>query len=137
MGLTWAVAWSGFGAIWGLVAGGGFAGLAWNAAFFALVGFVGGTAFSGVLGIAGRRRTFDQMSLPRFTAWGAAAGLLLTALMLSTTGTFTLALLLEVGVTLTLLGAGSAAGSLALARRAEDRELLEAGEEALGLTEGG
>ena len=35
-----------------------------------------------------------------------------------------------------LLGAGSAAGSLALARRAEDRELLEAGEEALGLIEG-
>ena len=35
-----------------------------------------------------------------------------------------------------LLAAGSAAGSLALARRAEDKELLEAGEEALGLTEG-
>jgi hypothetical protein len=43
---------------------------------------------------------------------------------------------LFVGV-VTLMGAGSAAGSLALARRAEDRELLEAGEEALGLTEGG
>ena len=64
-------------------------------------------------------------------------GLFLSALVLSTTGTFTLALLLEVGVTLTFLGAGSAGGSLALARRAEDRELLEAGEEALGLTEGG
>ena len=38
---------------------------------------------------------------------------------------------------LTVLGAGSAAGSLALARKAEDKELLEAGEEALGLTEGG
>ena len=30
-----------------------------------------------------------------------------------------------------------AAGSLALARRSEDKELLEAGEEALGLSEGG
>jgi len=38
---------------------------------------------------------------------------------------------------MTLLGAGSAAGSLALARKSEDRELLEAGEDALGLTEGG
>ena len=37
---------------------------------------------------------------------------------------------------LTVLGAGSAAGSLAIARKAEDKELLGAGEEALGLTEG-
>ena len=42
-----------------------------------------------------------------------------------------------IAAVVTLMGAGSAAGSLALARRAEDRELLEAGEEALGLTEGG
>ena len=37
-----------------------------------------------------------------------------------------------------LLGAGSSAGSLALARREEDRELLEAGEDLVdaGLTEG-
>ncbi len=56
-------------------------------------------------------------------------------ILLSIMGT-TLPLLLGVGVASTLLGAGSAAGSLALARRAEDRELLEAGEEALGLTEG-
>ena len=33
-----------------------------------------------------------------------------------------------------LMGAGSAAGSLVLARREDDRELLEAGEMALGLT---
>ena len=37
---------------------------------------------------------------------------------------------------MTLLAAGSAAGSLALARKSEDRELLESGEEALGLIEG-
>ncbi len=38
---------------------------------------------------------------------------------------------------LTMLGAGSAAGSLALARRADDRELLDAGEDVadIGLTE--
>ncbi len=38
---------------------------------------------------------------------------------------------------LTLLGAGSAAGSLALARRADDRELLEHGADVadIGLTE--
>ena len=44
---------------------------------------------------------------------------------------------LGVGVVLTLLGAGSAAGSLALARRAGDRELLEHGADVadIGLTE--
>ena len=44
---------------------------------------------------------------------------------------------LGVGVVLTLLGAGSAAGSLALARRADDRELLEHGADVadIGLTD--
>ena len=100
------------------------------------MGFVGGAIFSVVLGIAEGRRRFDEMSLPRFAAWGALGGLLLSGLMTIDAGTFTLAQLLEMGVTGILMGAGSAAGSLALARRAEDRELLEAGEEALGLTEG-
>ncbi len=51
-------------------------------------------------------------------------------------GEVTLGEVLTAGL-VTLLGSGSAAGSLALARRSEDRELLEACEEALGLTEGG
>ena len=128
MGLTWAVGWFGVGAIVGLVGNYGLFGLAFSAAIFAVMGFVGGAAFSVVLGIAEGRRRFDQMSLWRFAAWGAVGGLLLYVPMGEGA--------LTVGI-VTLLGAGSAAGSLALARRAEDRELLEAGEEALGLTEGG
>ncbi len=137
MGLTWAVVWSGVGAIWGLIAGIS-SGVVFQsgglfAVVFAALGFVGGAAFSGVLGIIEGRRRFGEMSLPRFAAWGALGGLFLSAL---TVGALTPgAVWYDVGV-LTLLGAGSAAGSLALARRAEDGELLEAGEEALGLTEG-
>ena len=128
MGLTWAAAWFGVGAIWGLIGGYGLPLLAFNAAFFAVGGFVGGGIFSTVLGITEGRRRFDQMSLWRFAAWGAVGGLLLWTPLGEG--------LVTAGV-LALMGAGSAAGSLALARRAEDKEFLEAGDEALGLTEGG
>ncbi len=140
MGLTWAAAWFGFGTILGLVigliSGGPFqlAPLIANAVLFGVSGFVGGAAFSGVLGIAEGRRTFDEMSLPRFAGWGGVGGLLLSMLLLSNGGPLTLARVLTVGV-VTLMGAGSAAGSLALARRADDGGLLRAGESA-GLIEG-
>ena len=75
------------------------------------------------------------MSVPRFAAWGALGGFLLTVFVQLSVGGPGLSII--AATVTTLLGAGSAAGSLALARRAEDRELLEAGEEALGLTEGG
>ena len=138
MGLTWAAAWFGVGALIGLVFfGGGLVELVSNSVLFAVFGFIGGAAFSGVLGIAEGHRRFDEMSLPRFAAWGAAAGLLLSVLLLSTGGSIPLLGSVVVASVATLLGAGSAAGSLALARRAEDKELLESGEEALGLIEGG
>ncbi len=144
MGLTWAAAWFGVSMILlsGLVVFGvapvgvGLAAVAANAVVFAAFGFIGGTIFSTVLGITEGRRRFDEMSLPRFGAWGALGGFLLPALVLITPGGLTLTNLVLAGI-VTLLGAGSAAGSLALARRAEDSELLESGEEALGLTEGG
>jgi len=86
MGLTWALGW--FGAGMGLL----LVGLAFGATadvpfpiLFGLLGFVAGTAFSGVLGIAEGRRRFDEMSLPRFARWGAMGGLLLTALFVSVT----------------------------------------------------
>ena len=136
-GLTWAAGWGVLGAILALIGVFGALGslpdhLAF-AGFFAVFGFLAGATFSGVLGIAGRRRRFDEMSLPRFAAWGALGGLLLTVFMLPSM--FTLANVVAFSV-VTLLAAASAAGSLALARRAEDRDLLEAGEEALGLLEG-
>src|SRR6185503_12069181 len=43
-------------------------------------GFVAGIIFSGVLGLVEGRRRFDQMSVLRFAAWGAAVGFLLSAI---------------------------------------------------------
>ena len=145
MGLIWAAAWSGAGMIvmLGFLL---FTGSRPDAPFpfmFGAAGFVAGLVFSGVLGLIEGRRRFDQMSLPRFAAWGAVGGFLLAA-------TFVLAVslsgdlgflwnLVVVGPVFAVAAAGSAAGSLALARRAQDRELLETTEDvtAMGRSEGG
>ena len=139
MGLVWAVAWSGVGAILGLVVGvfgapvDGLATVVFGAfSTFATMGFVGGVAFSTVLVIAEGRRRFDEMSLPRFAGWGALGGGLMSVLMFAAGWGSTPGDVIFMG-TMPLLGARSAARSLALARRADDKELLEAGEEALGL----
>jgi len=106
-----------------------------------VLGFIAGLAFSGILRLVEGRRRFDQMTLPRFAAWGAAAGFALS-------GTFFLAVsrgdpaflkyFVLVGPIVTVAAAGCAGGSLALARRAHDRELLGASEDvtAAGLPEG-
>ena len=145
MGLTWALAWFGVGMalLVGslLLTGSTGADVPYPLGFGAF-GFVAGVTFSGVLGLLEGRRRFDQMSLPRFAGWGAVGGLLLTGIFVSaaalggdTTPLDTLGVLAPV---FALAGGGSAAGVLALARRAENRELLEAGEDVaeVGLTEG-
>jgi hypothetical protein len=105
-------------------------------------GFVAGVIFSAVLGVVDGRRRFDQMSLPRFAAWGATGGFLLSAILILAVSLggdpAFLGNLALVGPLFALAGEGSAAGSLALARRAQDRELLEATEDvtAMGLSEG-
>ena len=66
------------------------------------------------------------MSLPRFAAWGAVGGLLLSMPMWSYLGGSFVNVVM-VGVLLALMSAGCAAGSLALARNAHDGDLLEAG----------
>jgi len=139
MGVTWAIGWSPVGALLGLVmgvgvlAGSGF-GLgtivARYVALFATLGFFGGTIFSSVVRIAEGRRKFAELSSGRFAAWGALGGLILGVLAV-TAGILGLGGLTPLTATVagaaSLLGAGSAAGSLALARRAEDQALLEAG----------
>ena len=141
MGLTWAAGWSGVFVILGLVGGSGTLGLldyVGLTVLFGIVGFVGGAAFSVVLGITEGRRRFDELSLRRFAFWGAVGGLLVSMPLswVSWSSAFESAEALGVGVVLTLLGAGSAAGSLALARKADDRELLEHGADVadIGLT---
>lgn len=133
MGLTWALAWFGVGMalLLGLLLTTGSTGadVPYPLGFGAF-GFFAGVSFSGVLGLLEGRRSFDQMSLPRFAGWGAAGGLLLTVGFVSVAalvGDSTPLRNLEVLVPVfTLAGAGSAAGVLALARRAEEREALDA-----------
>ena len=133
IGLTWAAAWGFVGALMGLWLGG--PGVVGASLTFALYGFMGGGAFSVALGLAGRRRTFDEMSLPRFAGLGALAPLLLIVPSAFSGGVFNPGGLIAVAL-LALLGAGSAAGSLALARMADDRELLDGGADVVevGLT---
>ncbi len=148
IGLTWAVGWAPIGAVFGLVLGTLLPGAPIplgtvaiiNATAFGILGFVGGGIFSTVLRLAEGRRRFDQLSLPRFAGLGALGGLLLGGLAVATgmwgVGFGGVGAVL-VGVA-TLLGAGSAAGTLALARQADDRELLEEGHRAaeVGLSDG-
>ncbi len=132
MGLTWAAA-------WGLVVGmlielfvdphGEIADI-WPAVL-GIPAFFGGVFFSLVLGVAARGRRFDELSLARFAAWGALAGLLVGVLPFvlgspeRNTPAWRLAVVIIVPIT--LLSAVSAAGSLAIARRAEKQESLDAG----------
>ena len=144
MGLIWATAWFGAGMIMLLglllVTGSTGADVPYPLGF-GMFGFVAGVTFSGVLGIFEGRRRFDQMSLPRFAGWGAVGGLLLSAIFVLAVAlvediTF-LNNLVVLGPIFAAAGASCAAGALALARRAEDRELLEAGEDVaeVGLSE--
>lgn len=75
IGLTWAAGWAPLGAVTGWVTGTvlGFpldVVTANYAAAFGVLGFLGGTIFSAVLSLAEGRRDFNQLSLPRFVAWG-------------------------------------------------------------------
>ena len=131
MGLTWAFAWSGVGVVLvlGLLALGGSRPDAPVPMMFGAAGFIGGVTFSGVLSLLEGRRHFAQMSLLRFAAWGAAAGLLLaTGFVLAVAAAGDPAFLwnlVGVGPAFAAAGAGSAAGTLALARGARDPELFE------------
>jgi hypothetical protein len=68
------------------------------------------------------RRGFDQMTLPRFAAWGAVGGVLLSAIF-TRAASLGWADALAIAPTFAVAGAICASGSLALARRAGMREL--------------
>lgn len=118
MGVIWGAAWSAVGVLPRWVFG-----INADAPFpliFGVLGFIAGVTFSGLLVLTEGRRSFDQMSLPRFAAWGAMGGLLLS-------GVFAIAAslgwgdVLAVAPTLALAGAVCATGSLAVARRGVTR----------------
>ena len=139
VGLTWAVGWGLFSGLWWLVA-------TWSEFGFevaqrlglqsAVVGFFGGVTFATMLRLTEGRRRFDELRIPRFAAWGALGGFLIGAVY---AGVLIIlagpvppgwgAALAQWLATTTFLGAGSAAGSLAIARVADDRQLLNAGVE--------
>ena len=124
MGLTWGAAWFGAGVLLARVPG--FYSDLPFALLFAPLGFLTGIIFSGILVVIERRRRFDRVSLSRFAGWGAMSGLLLSGIFVvgaalrgeSLWGEF-----LVFGPPLTMASAVCAAGSLAIARRAESREL--------------
>lgn len=124
MGLTWGFAWFLAGMILLLIVGLDAADVPFPLGF-GFLGFLAGVTFSGVLGLAEGRRRFDQMSLPRFGAWGGVGGLAFSAVFVAVTDVGA-ANLLVLSPIFTLAGAGCAAGSLALARMAEGGDLPDA-----------
>jgi hypothetical protein len=122
MGFTWAVAW-------------GIAGMVprWLFGFntdvpfplvFGVLGFVAGVTFSAILTLFEGRRAFDQLTLPRFAVWGAGSGLLLSAVF-ARAASLGAGDVLVIAPTFVVACAACASGSLALARRAERRQLSD------------
>lgn len=139
MGLIWGAAWLGAGLVmmlaFLLLTGSTGADVPYPLGF-GMLGFLAGTTFSGVLSLVEGRRRFDEMSLPRFTGWGAAGGFLLSALFVVTVTLVDdpafLGNLVVLGPVFAGAGAICAGGALTLARRAE-RRMLDAGGGAMEL----
>ena len=94
-----------------------------------------GVAFSGVLAITARGLPFDKLSLPRFAALGAGAGLLLFGLLaINAWQAWSVPDAIANATLLILLGGGSATATLLLARRAG--RALKSGDESRSLGEG-
>ena len=124
MGFTWGAVWSAVGLVprW-------FLGFNPDAPFpiiFGVLGFTAGVAFSGILALTEGRRRFDQMSFPRFAAWGAVGGVLLSGVF-AKAASLGWGDILAVAPTFAIASAVCACGSLALARRAGRRESVPSG----------
>lgn len=122
-GLVWAGVWAAAGALIGIVAPDRVLSQRWVGPPIGIhPGFVGGVMFAVVLGIATRPRRFDEQSFSTAVACGAMVGLFLGILPLAINeppGESPLWIVAAVVVgTMVLMGAVSAAGSLALARTA-------------------
>jgi hypothetical protein len=137
LGVSWAIGWAPIGAAVGVVLGltlGAPIGLGGvvlvNATVFALLGFAAGALFSTALRLSEGRRRFEELSLPRLTALGGAGGLVLGGLVVGA-GLWGIATTPTVAVAVvaasTMLGAGSAAGTLAIARQADETGRVESG----------
>jgi hypothetical protein len=124
LGVLWALAWGlgGGGLMEAIIDPHGRIADIWPAVL-GIPGFFGGLIFSVVLATTERRRRFHELSLTRFGAWGAVSGALLGIPAIALLGLGPLIL-----VPLAVLGAASASGTLALARKGAPREQLGSGE---------
>ena len=87
----------------------------------AILGAVNGGVFAGVLAIAGRRATFETLSVPLVAACGAVGAALIpfaVRLALSASLNLPLTAILSTVITSSVLGAGCAALTFSIARRA-------------------
>jgi hypothetical protein len=127
MGLTWAVVWMPVGLLLGLILDpDGSMDEPWIAVG-TFPGFLSGVIFSVVLGIAAGRSKLHELSVAKVAGWGAVAGLLIGSLpfVLGDQGPDVervWLLPIVVITTITVLSSASAAASLALAKKAEQRE---------------
>lgn len=139
-GLTFAVGVAVVGSLLGLL-GVLLGRLAWDDLRFvgklSVVAFIVGMGFSSVLALSARGRAFDRLSLRYVTALGAGGGLLYFLFIAAANGARVWSASAAIAnlAILTLLGGGSAAAMLILARRAGHG--LSAGEEPRRLGEGG
>lgn len=122
MGVTWGAAWAVAGLV--LAAATRFQADAPFPLIFGVLGFVAGIIFSTLLALTEGCRRFDQMSLPRIAGWGAAGGILLSAVF-AKAASLDWRDVVAIVPTFALASAVCASGSLALARRAARRELSD------------
>lgn len=101
----------------------------------AIWAFPMGVAFSGVLSLTARGRSFDELSLPGFAGLGAGAGLLLFGVLaLNAWDAWSMSTAMVNAGLFVLLGGGSATATLTLARKAGP--VLESGGESPELESG-
>ena len=120
------------GLVWLLPGGGGGRELVRMVIASSIWAFPVGMAFSGLLAITARNRSFDKLSLPRFAALGAGGGLILFGVLAANAWhAWSLPTALTNLAIFLVLGSGSATATLLIARRA--RPELESGDETRSL----
>ncbi|MFG1691336.1 hypothetical protein ACGF5M_04200 [Gemmatimonadota bacterium] len=122
-GVTWAVGWAGVSAVAALLVG-DLASLFEIAALFGITGFIAGCSSATVLSIQEHHKQLEDLSLLRTALWGGFGGMLAAGAFIFLTDPS----LWPFVAILSLLGAGSSAGTVALARRA-DTKLIEGDDE--------
>ena len=128
MGIIWGLAWLAAGLVLLAIVGLDAADVPFPL-FFGFLGFWAGVVFSAIFGSVERGRNVEQMTVPRFAGWGAVGGVVLALLVvaIATLGGDSGAQLLVLAPVFGVAGAASAAGSLALARKGAQRNLLHPG----------